>query len=178
MKKEIQVFDYAAEIVRAIPRGVLLTAKSGERVNSMTISWGMLGVEWGKPVFITFVREGRFTRELIDESRAFTVNIPHGAFDKKILGYCGSHSGRQADKAKELGLTLVASDEVAAPGIRELPLTLECRVLYRQLQDKNAIPADIRAAMYPPDVDSSCPMENRDYHVAYYGQIVKAYIIE
>lgn len=178
MNRKIEVFDYAKEIVSAIPKGVLLTTKSGETVNTMTIGWGTLGVEWGVPIFIAFVREGRYTRELLDTSGEFTVNVPYGAFDKKILGYCGTKSGRNVNKISELGLTLAESEIVKAPGIKELPLTLECKVLYCQLQDRNAIPAEIRQSMYPEDADSSSPGANRDYHVAYYGQIVNAYIVE
>lgn len=178
MKQEIEVFDYAKEIVSAIPGGVLLTTKNGSKVDAMTIGWGTLGVEWGLPIFVAFVREGRFTREQLDASMEFTVNIPYGAFDKKILGYCGSKTGRNADKIGDLNLTLVESDLVKAPGIRELPITLECKVLYKQLQDKQAIPESIKKTMYPEHVDSSNPRANRDYHIAYYGQIVKAYIIQ
>ena len=178
MKQEIRVFDYAKEITAALPKGVLLTTKNGEKVNSMTIGWGMLGMLWGEPYFLAFVREGRFTREQLDASKEFTVNIPCGEIDKKILGYCGSRTGRDIDKLKDLGLTLVESDTVAAPAIRELPLTLECRVMYSQLQDKEAIQENIRKSMYPENVDSSNPMANRDYHVAYYGKILKAYIIK
>ena len=47
MKKEINAFDYAKEIVSSIGKGILLTTKSGEKVNTMTIGWGTLGVEWG-----------------------------------------------------------------------------------------------------------------------------------
>ena len=67
---------------------------------------------------------------------------------------------------------------MGAPGIKELPLTLECKVIYRQLQDRSAIPEDIRERNYPENADSSNPGANRDYHIAYYGEIVKAYIIE
>lgn len=178
MKQEIEVFDYAKEIVSAIPKGVMLTTKNGNKVNTMTIGWGTLGVEWGLPIFVAFVREGRFTRAQLDESMEFTINVPYGDFDKKILGYCGTKTGRDTDKISDMDLTLVESDVVKAPGIRELPLTLECRVLYRQLQDKNSIPEFIREKMYPENLDSSNPGANRDYHVAYYGQIVKAYIIQ
>lgn len=177
MKQEIEVFDYAKEIVSAIPKGVLLTTQNGEKVDVMTIGWGTLGVEWGVPIFVAFVREGRFTREQLDASREFTVNIPYGEFDQRIIGYCGSKTGRDTDKASDLNLTLVESELVKAPGIRELPLTLECKVLYRQLQDKDSIPAFIREKMYPEQLDSSNSGANRDYHIAYYGQIVKAYII-
>lgn len=121
MNRKIEVFDYAKEIVSAIPKGVLLTTKNGDTVNTMTIGWGTLGVEWGIPIFIAFVREGRFTREILDASGEFTVNVPYGEFDRKILGYCGTKSGRDVNKISELGLTLAASDIVNAPGIRELP---------------------------------------------------------
>lgn len=178
MKQKIEVFDYAKEIVSAIPKGVLLTTRNGDKVNTMTIGWGTLGVEWGLPIFVTFVREGRFTREQLDASREFTINVPYGEFDKQILGYCGTKTGRDTDKISDMNLTLVESELVKAPGIRELPLTLECKVLYQQLQDREAIPASIREKMYPENLDSSNPGANRDYHIAYYGQIVKAYIIQ
>lgn len=47
MKKKIDVFEYTGQILNGVKSGVLITSKSDERVNSMTISWGMLGIEWG-----------------------------------------------------------------------------------------------------------------------------------
>lgn len=177
-KQEIQVFDYASEIAKALPQGVLLTTACRGKVNTMTIGWGTLGIVWGEPVFIAFVRMGRFTRELLDEAGEFTVNVPHGEFDKKILGYCGTHSGRDHDKIGELGLTAVPSEAVGAPGIRELPLTLECKVIYSQMQNPEAIPPEILQSMYPQAVDSSHPRANRDFHKVYYGKILKSYLIQ
>ena len=66
MKKKIDVYEHMGEILKGVKSGVLVTGKADDRVNSMTISWGMVGVEWGKPVFITFVRESRFTRSLLE----------------------------------------------------------------------------------------------------------------
>lgn len=178
MKKTIDVFNYANDILQATKTGVLLTTKSGDTVNSMTISWGTLGIEWGKPIFTVFVREHRYTRTLLDANPEFTINIPYGQYDKKILGFCGSKSGLNIDKIKELNLTLEQPEIISVPAIKELPLTLECKVIYKQLQDKNAIPMDINLECYPQNVDSSNPFANKDYHIAYYGEIVKAYIIE
>lgn len=166
MKKEIQVFDYAHEILNAVKTGVLLTTTAAGRVNTMTISWGTLGIEWSRPIFTVFVRENRFTRHQLDKHPEFTVNIPHGAFDKKILGFCGTKSGSTIDKIKELGLTLEAPDAVSVPAIKELPLTLECRVVYRQKQNERAIPEEYRKVFYPQDVDSSFSGANRDFHIA------------
>ncbi|MDF2656405.1 MAG: putative flavoredoxin [Bacillota bacterium] len=178
MKKEIEVFDYANDIMRALKTGVLLTTKSEDKVNAMTISWGTLGIEWSKPIFTVFVRENRFTKHQLDQNPEFTINIPYGDFDKKILGICGTKSGRQTDKIKELNLTLEASDSISVPAIRELPLTLECKVVYQQKQEKDAIIEEYRNACYPQDVDSSYHGANKDFHTAYYGEIVRAYIIE
>lgn len=178
MKKEIRVFDYAKEICSAVPKGVLVTTKADDKVDSMSIAFGMLGVEWGKPIFIAYIRGGRFTKEQLDKNPEFTVNIPVGKYNKKIIGVCGRNSGRKMDKAKELGLTLIDGDCVNVPGIKELPLTLECKVIYKQLQDKTEILPDILEHEYPAGVESSYPGCNRDFHIAYYGEIVKAYILE
>ncbi len=178
MKKEIEVFDYANEILKAVKTGVLLTTKAAEKVNSMTISWGTLGIEWSKPIFTVFVRENRFTKYQLEKNPEFTINIPHGSFDKKILGICGTKSGHTIDKIKELNLTLVTPNRVSVPAISELPLTLECRVIYKQKQDEREITEENKKMCYPQDVDSSFHGANRDFHTAYYGEIVSAYIIE
>lgn len=178
MKKEIAVFDYAKEIIEALDKGVLLTTKADDKVNTMTIGWGMLGIEWSKPVFTAFIRKHRFTNELLEKSLEFTVNIPYGEYDKKILGFCGSKSGRNTDKIKELGLSLIEPSVISTPAIKELPLTLECRVIYHQDQEGKYLTKENRDRFHPQDIDGSSPMANRDYHTAYYGEIVSAYLIE
>jgi len=178
LKKEIQVLDYASEIMKALQSGVLLTTKADDKVNSMTISWGTLGIEWGTPIFTVFVRENRFTKQQLDKNPEFTINIPVGDFNKKILGVCGTKSGHTTDKIQELNLTLEESLAISVPAMKELPLTLECKVVYKQKQDENAITEENRIKCYPQDVDSSYHGANKDYHTAYYGEIVSAYIIE
>lgn len=178
MKKEIQVFDYASEIMKAVKTGVLLTTKSDDKVNSMTISWGTLGIEWGKPIFTVFVRENRFTKEQLEKNPEFTINIPMGEFNKKILGFCGTKSGYNIDKISELNLTLESPDKISVPAIKELPLTLECKVVYKQEQDRNEICEEIKKVFYPQDVDSLYHGANKDFHTAYYGEIISAYIVE
>lgn len=178
MKRKINVMDYATEIMQALSKGVLLTGKAEDKVNSMTISWGMLGVEWGKPIFITVVRESRYTRELLEKNPEFTINIPVGDYDKQITGICGSKSGRNMDKVKELNLTLEESEMISVPGIKELPLTLECKIVYKQFQGPEGMSEEMKQRHYPQDVPGVYCLANRDYHTAYYGEIVNAYIIE
>lgn len=174
MKQQVEAFDYAGHICKAMKKGILLTTKAGENVNTMTIGWGKIGIEWNRPVFIAYVRETRYTKQLLEESEEFTVNIPYGEVDPKILSYCGTKSGRDTDKIGDLALTLVDSDVVQAPGIAQLPLTLECKIFYKQQQDLTKVPPEILDRFYPALDETGF----RDYHIAYYGEIVNAYLIQ
>ena len=178
-KKKIQFEDYVGNIVKALPHGILLTTKAGDKVNSMVIGWGTPGINWTKPVFAVYVRTGRFTREQLDANPEFTVNVPVGAFDRKIVSICGAKSGRDIDKVKEAGLTLVEPEVISVPGIKEFPLTFECRVIYRQLQDLSLLNiGGLKTDLYPQDIDGRAVGANRDPHVTYFGEIVSSYIIE
>ena len=174
MKKKVDAFDYAGKICKALGKGVLLTTKSGDKMNTMTIGWGKLGVEWGKPIFVAYVRQSRYTRILLEESGEFTVNGPMNDDNREILGYCGMKSGRDHDKIQDMKLETVASDVVCAPGIVQFPLTLECRVIYQQEQDLCQMPQSVIDRFYPPFGEQKVP----DMHTAYYGEIVNAYLIQ
>ena len=169
MKRKIDAFDYTGTICKAMkPYGILLTTAAEGKVNTMTIGWGTIGVDWSRPMFIAYVRESRYTKEMLEKNPEFTVNIPLAEADRKILAHCGTKSGRDTDKIRDLGLHLEEPDVISVPGIKELPLTLECKVLYKEEQDLSRIPEDILKVYYPQG----------DHHHVYYGQIVSAYIIE
>ena len=170
MKNHIEIMDYANHINKVLPKGILLTTAAGGRVNSMTIGWGHLGIEWSRPVFVAYVRKSRYTTELLKANGEFTVNVPLESVDPEILKVCGRTSGRDMDKIAQLGLTLSDGEAVSVPAIRELPLTLECRVIYTAEQDASRLPREIQDKYYPG--------QPQDIHVAYYGQVVSAYIEE
>ena len=46
----------------------------------------------------------------------------------RAADWCGVRSGRDFDKFREMGLTAVPSEKVAAPLIAESPVNIECRV--------------------------------------------------
>lgn len=174
MKRYIDPLDYSKEILTAVRSGVTITAKADDTVNPMTISWGTMGIQWNKPIFITFVRGCRFTEGLLEKNPEFTVNIPLGNVDKNIIKVCGTQSGRDIDKVKQLGLTLEEPDKISAPGFKEFPLTLECRVVYKQQQYPDNVMDDHIFTHY----NAPCTDVHEDYHTAFYGEIVSAYIIE
>lgn len=178
MKRKINLWEHAEDILTVLQKGVLLTAKAEGKVNTMTISWGTIGIEWAKPIFTVFVRENRFTRELLEKNPEFTINIPVGEFDKKILGICGTKSGRNTDKFKAASLTEEEPEVISVPAIKELPLTLECKIIYKQTQNPKEITEENNEKFYPQNIESSFHGANKDYHTAYYGEVVAAYIIE
>ena len=177
MKEMISVTEYAQMITEALPRGILLNTKD-KKFNSMVIGWGGLGTVWGKPVFTVYVREHRYTKAQIDSTGELTISVPLDKPIPLISKVCGMQSGRDVDKETEAHLTLEDAEKISVPGIKEYPLTLECKVLYSQKQELEKLPDDIRENMYPQDVDGTYPMANRDAHTAYIGEIVAAYIIK
>ena len=161
MKKEINAFDYAGDICKALPKGILMTTKTGDYVNTMVIGWGHIGIEWGRPIFVAYVRESRHTKQMVEECGEFTVNVPVGEVDPAIIRVCGSKSGRDMDKVAELGLHLEEPEVISVPGIKELPITLECRVIYKQDQDLSALEEGSRSHYYTPGTS-----DDGNYHTA------------
>lgn len=168
-KTPVDAFDYANDITKALEKGVLLTTKVGEKINSMVIGWGHVGRIWERPVFVAYVRKNRYTLQMLDQNPEFTVNVPLGRLDKRTFAVCGTESGRDVDKIAKAGLTPVEPEVVSVPGLKECPLTLECRVLYREEQTFSRLPEDIRRRFYAVEPED---------HVAYFGEIVASYRIE
>lgn len=168
-RKSIDALAYAGEITQALQKGVFLTTKNGDKVNSMVIGWGHVGRIWEIPVFIAYVRDSRYTREMLDGNPEFTVNVPIHGCDKRAFAICGAKSGRDMDKIAEAGLSLVEPELISVPAVKEYPLTLECRVLYRETEDVSRLPQDIQKKFYSIEPEA---------HIAYYGRILSAYILE
>lgn len=88
-----------------------------------------------KLFFTTYIRHGRFTYEQIENTKEFTASVPlekTSKVSKKIV-YIGSRSGRDINKLADCILTLTEEIEVNSPAIKEIPLTLECKVIYSQV---------------------------------------------
>ncbi len=146
--------------------GAFLTVKEGDRVNTMTISWGNIGFEWRRPIFTALVRKSRYTFDLIEKAESFTVSVPVNNNLKKELGFCGSKSGRDFDKFKECNLELVPSKAVETPIIGgEDMIHYECKIVYKQAMDPSLLDKKIQEECYGDD----------DYHTLYYGEIVECY---
>ena len=141
---------------------MLITAGTPERCNTMTASWGGLGVLWGANVATCYIRPQRYTKEFVEREDYFTLSF-FGQEYRKALALCGSKSGRDMDKVKECGFT-VAAGEGNAPYFQEAELVLVCRKAYWQdLDPTHFLNPDTDGKWYP----------EKDYHRIYIGEIVE-----
>ena len=141
---------------------MLITAGTADRCNTMTASWGGLGILWGAPAATCYIRPQRYTKEFVDREEYFTLAF-FGEEHRKALQLCGSKSGRDTDKVKECGFTVKAA-ECGAPYFEEAELVLVCRKRFAQPMDPDNIPREIKEKWYP----------EKDYHTLYIGEIIEA----
>ena len=72
---------------------MLVTAGDEEKSNTMTASWGGVGIMWGKNVVTAYIRPQRYTKEFMDENELFTISFLPEEY-RKALNVCGSVSGK------------------------------------------------------------------------------------
>lgn len=173
-KTMIQAFDYAAEILKSLRQGAIVLAKADDHVNGMTISWGTLGREWEKEIFTIFIRETRFTHSLLEKNPEFTVIIPQNGFDRKIVGIFGTKSGRDVDKMKAAGVSLIDGDSISVPAIAVPAIVLECKIIWKR--DQKIEESDTAFHIYTTDANGVYVGPNHD--TIYCGEIVKAYVLK
>ncbi len=141
--------------------GAFLTVKSGDAVNTMTVSWGFIGYIWNKPHFITVVRPQRYTNGLIEKADSFTISIPFDGALKEELTICGTRSGSELDKGTIVDF--VPAKAVDSPVVAGCQAYYECKIDCVGKLDEN-LPEAIVKAFY-----------NNDFHNYYIGEIVECY---
>ncbi len=160
----IDVEEFNSDVFGLLDKWLLLTGGSMDdgTCNPMTISWGLFGTIWFKPVVMIAVRPQRHTLQFIEEYDTFTLcALPD---DKKdVLNFCGTKSGAEFNKIQECKLTPVESQKVDAPSLDEAELIIECRKLYHdEIKGKNFFDKTIVEECYP----------ERDYHQVFIAEII------
>lgn len=146
---------------------MLITAKKEGVVNTMTASWGTMGVFWGKNIVTVGIRPQRFTKEFVDAGDTFTLTFFDGD-RKKEMGYLGTVSGRDEDKIEKVDFHVTETPE-GEPTFSEGTLVLVCK----KLMEVPLAPADFKEA----EIDEKWYSE-KDYHQMYTAEVVAAYAIE
>ena len=54
---------------------MLISAGTEDKWNTMTASWGGLGVLWGKNVATCYIRPQRYTKKFVDANDTFTLSF-------------------------------------------------------------------------------------------------------
>ncbi len=144
---------------------MLVTAGTPEDCNTMTASWGGVGIMWGKPSVTCYIRPQRHTKTYLDREDCFTLCFFKEEY-RPQLGLCGSKSGRDVNKVEACGFT-VCSAECGAPYFAEAELVLVCKKKYAQ-------PMDAAWLTDGDEIDKKWYPVN-DWHTMYIGEIVEAY---
>ena len=142
---------------------MLITSGTQQKFNTMTASWGSMGVMWNKNVTFCFVRPQRYTFEFLEQNQFYTLSF-FGEEFKKSLMICGRKSGRDIDKVKESGLT--PDFEMGVPYFKEAKVVMVCKKIYSQFIDPQCF------------IDSSLDenYSQKDYHKMYIGEIAKCMV--
>lgn len=140
----------------------LISAGDETKFNTMTASWGGLGVLFHKHVATIYVRPQRYTLAFLEKHSEFTLSFFDPSY-RPALKLLGSKSGRDTDKIKESGLTPITAGK-SAPYFEEAELVLVCRKLY--VQDLTP------EGFLDPTLHSF--YEQKDYHRMFIGEIVQA----
>lgn len=158
---ELDPLELQDNMFRRIGREwMLITAGKPEKFNTMTASWGGVGVLWNTNVTFSFVRPSRYTYTFMEQEKYYTLSF-FGADCRRALQFCGSKSGRDVDKVAETGLTPVF--DAPAPYFAEAELVLVCRKLYTQDLDTERLLDPALMANY----------KDGDVHRMYVGEITK-----
>ena len=163
--KKVDFNQVLNDYKQILPEGVFLTTKSNGEVNTMTMGWGTAGFIWNQNILMAPVRKSRYTHQLLENSDYFTVSVPLKGQLKKELQFCGTKSGRNYDKIKELNLELREVEESKVPIIKGNDLHFICRIKYQQDMLKDNLEQEILKEEYP----------DHDMHTLYYAEVAAVY---
>ncbi len=139
----------------------LVTAGNWDSMNTMTISWGGVGIMWNKPVAYTFIRPQRYTFEFLEREECFSICFFDESF-REALSLCGSKSGRNVNKIEQTGLTPVFTEE-GVPYFEQARLVLICKKMYAQfLNEESVLGGEAVLKQY-----------DDDYHKMYISEILE-----
>lgn len=149
-----------------LPVVMVSCQREGEEPNIITAAWA--GTICSSPAMLSVsIRPERYSYGIVKETGEFVVNL----VTKDLVfatDYCGVKSGRDVNKFKEMNLTPFPSKEIYAPGIKESPVNLECRVIERKpLGSHDMFIAEIVGVT----ADSRYMDENEKFHLNQSGLV-------
>jgi flavin reductase (DIM6/NTAB) family NADH-FMN oxidoreductase RutF len=160
--RQIRPTDITDNVFKLLDKDwMLVTAGNLKDYNTMTASWGHMGILWNLPVAIAYIRPQRHTYGFANRFDEYTLSFFTERY-RIALQFCGTRSGRDHDKAAETGLTPVQTERGNVI-FQEARLVLECRKIYQDdLKKKNFLVPEIAAKNYPKN----------DFHRFFMGEVI------
>lgn len=159
--KEISPYDLTENPFKLIGKDwMLITAEHEGKINTMTASWGGVGILWNKPVAFIFIRPTRHTFSFVENSEHLSLNFLPEKY-RKELNYCGTVSGRDEAKIEKCNFT-VSKD--AAPYFEESDTVFICKKHFAQMLDAESF--------IHKEMDEKC-YGDKNYHKVYIAEIEK-----
>lgn len=161
---EININDLELNPFQAIGKDwMLITAGNEEKINTMTASWGGMGVLWGENVVTAYIRPQRYTKKFVDEQDCFSLCFFDGY--KKELSVLGTVSGKDTDKINDVHFTPIFLDNV--PAFKEAKLVFIVEKLYED---------NIKPELFKESSLDSKWYPEKDYHTFYIAKVKKIYV--
>ena len=157
----------ASKNLEILSKTAFLTTHFAGKTNVMVTAWGAMGVMWKLPVFVAMVRQSRYSYELIEKTREFTVTFPYADLPK-AAEICGQTSGRNTDKLALCGLSTRPAHKIATPVLDVPGMQLECKVIYAKLMSAEKLNEAIQELWYD--------RQPNNYHAFFVSQVVDSYI--
>lgn len=143
---------------------MLITAGDNQKVNTMTASWGGVGVLWGQNVVTAYIRPQRYTKEFVDEQDCFSLSFFSGQYQKE-LSVLGTVSGRDQGKINQVHFHTTYLDNV--PTFEEASYVFIVEKIYEDtIKPEQFINHSLDERWYP----------NKDYHTIYIAKIKAVYV--
>jgi len=123
MKNKITLEN--APMLAPIP-AAMVTCGTTDNANIITIAWTGIVCSIPPMTYISVTPE-RYSHGLLMANREFVINLTN----KELVWpthWCGSKSGRDYDKFKEMNLTPLTATKVSVPLIKEAPMNIECKI--------------------------------------------------
>jgi flavin reductase (DIM6/NTAB) family NADH-FMN oxidoreductase RutF len=155
------------------PGLLLVSSNKHGKSNVMTIGWALIGIFFGKPVFMVSIQASSKTCEFIEDSGEFTVNVPEDDMNETVE-YCGTVSGREHDKFSECSLDLLKSRIIHVPIIAQCKWHYECKVMNElEVMPKSSAIKSLTHML----ISKSKGLSNNfgDNRILYFGEILAVY---
>ena len=158
--KEINIAELDPKYNLFKQYGTIALVDNGTRTNGLTIGWGSVGVLWRTNIATIYIHKTRFSKEIFDTSKYFSINLFEEKYNEQV-GYYGKVSGRDEDKIINGGLEVEIIDGVKT--FKEAKYSIICEKVGQTDFDLNTITLEDIISWY----------KGTGVHTAYFGKILK-----